>query len=195
MPQPTSPTNLTTGQIAKHCRVNYRTVLRWIKAGRLTAHQLPGSRGDHRVEVDDFVSFLQENDLPIPLEFVRNTKRVLIVDDEPAMANSIGRVLRRAGYETQYAPNGFQAGAMLNTFAPQVVTLDLQMPGVNGRDVLRFIRDHADYTNLKVLVVSGQSLREIQDAINAGADRGIQKPFDNQTLLTHIHQLTGQIPA
>ncbi|MEO0514033.1 MAG: response regulator [Planctomycetota bacterium] len=188
-PRPT----LTTGQVAKHCRVNYRTVLRWIKADRLVAHQLPG--GDHRVEVKDFLAFLRTNQLPIPMEFVPQTKRVLIVDDEPAMANSIGRVLRRAGYETQHAPNGFQAGAMLGSFAPQVVTLDLQMPGVDGRDVLRFIREHADYKHLKVLVVSGQTLHEIQDAINAGADRGIQKPFDNQTLVTHLKQLMGDHAA
>ncbi len=187
------PHTLTTGRIAKHCRVNYRTVLRWIKAGRLAAHQLPG--GDHRVEIDDFLNFLRTNDLPIPLEFMQQTKRVLIVDDDPGMANSIGRVLRRAGYETLHAPNGFQAGAMLSSFAPQVVTLDLQMPGVDGRDVLRFIREHARYKHLKVLVVSGQTLHEIQDAINAGADRGIQKPFDNQTLLTHLKQLMGDQAA
>ncbi|MEO1235459.1 MAG: response regulator [Planctomycetota bacterium] len=191
MPQPRT---LTTGQIAEYCRVNYRTVLRWIKADRLRAHQLPG-KGDHRVEVADFVSFLRENDLPIPVGLVRESRRVLIVDDEPAMAASIGRVLRRAGYETRHAPNGFQAGTMLNTFTPQLVTLDLQMPGIDGHDVLRFIRQHHEYKHLRVLVVSAQSLREIQDAVDAGADRGIQKPFDNQTLLTHVRQLTGDAAA
>jgi len=185
---------LTTGQIAGYCRVNYRTVLRWIKADRLAAHQLPG-RGDHRIEVDDFVDFLRDNKLPIPLEFIRNSKKILVVDDDSAMAHSIGRVLKRAGYETQYAPNGFQAGAMLNTFDPQVVALDLQMPGIGGREVLRFIRTHPRYKQLKVLVISGQSFREIQAAINAGADAGIQKPFDNQTLLAQIKQMTSGADA
>ena len=181
---------LTTGEIARHCRVNYRTVLRWIKAGRLVAHQLPG-RGDHRVELADFRRFLVENHLPVPLEFARPSNRVLIVDDDPAMAASLNRVLRRAGYETQIAPNGFQAGALLKDFAPQLVTLDLQMPGIDGHEVLSFIRGHADYRHLAVLVVSAQSRREIQDAVDAGASRGIQKPFDNQTLLTHVKQLMG----
>lgn len=185
------PATLTTGQIARHCRVNYRTVLRWIKAGRLTAHQLPG-RGDHRVEIADFRQFLIDNELPIPVEIARPANRVLIVDDDPAMAASLARVLRRGGYETQTATNGFQAGAMLNDFKPQVVTLDLQMPGIDGYEVLRFIRSHPDHNKLGVLVVSGQSHREIQEAINSGATRGIQKPFDNQTLLTHVKQLMGQ---
>ncbi|MEM7624826.1 MAG: response regulator [Planctomycetota bacterium] len=185
---------LTTGQIARHCRVNYRTVLRWIKAGRLPAYQLPG-RGDHRVEIADFRRFLVDNGLPVPVEIARPSNRVLIVDDDPAMAASLSRVLRRAGYETQVAGNGFQAGAVLNDFKPQLVTLDLQMPGIDGHEVLRFIRTHPEHRHLSVLIVSAQSRSEIQDAVNAGATRGMQKPFENQTLLTHVKQLMGDAAA
>lgn len=56
---------LTTGEIAQHCGVNARTVIRWIKRGYLNAYQLPG-RGDNRVAVEDFVNFLKAHDMPIP---------------------------------------------------------------------------------------------------------------------------------
>lgn len=179
---------LTTGQVGDYCRVNYRTVIRWIKAGRLEAHQLPG-RGDHRVEVRDFLSFLHDNNLPIPFEFVNHSRRILIVDDDPSMAASIRRALRREGYETQIAETGFRAGAMLASFRPQLVTLDLRMPGVGGLDVLKFIRASEDYRDVKVLVVSGESRDAIDGAVAAGADAGLQKPFQNPVLLAEIKSL------
>ena len=58
---------LTTGDIARHCDVTPRTVIRWIQRGHLKAHQLPG-RGDNRVDPTDFLQFLEVNALPIPLE-------------------------------------------------------------------------------------------------------------------------------
>lgn len=184
---------LTTGQIAGYCRVHYRTVLRWIKAGRLKAHQLPG-RGDHRVEVPNFLSFLSENRLPIPIEFINTSKRILIVDDDPAMAAGVQRVLKRAGYETKIAPNGFQAGAMLGYFKPELVVLDLRMPGIGGLDVLWFIRERPETLGVKVMILSAQPQEEIQSAINAGADDGIQKPFINEHLVDVVRRLLNEPP-
>lgn len=57
---------LTSGEVAKYCGVNIRTVLRWIERGELQAFKLPGKRGDNRIEIDAFVSFLKINNLPIP---------------------------------------------------------------------------------------------------------------------------------
>ncbi len=180
---------LTTGQIAAYCRVNYRTVLRWIKADRLPAHQLPG-RGDHRVEASDFVAFLRRHRMPVPIEFLKRSNQVLIVDDDPQMASSIRRVLKRAGFQTQVAPNGFQAGAMLGSFEPRLVVLDLKMPGIGGLDVLRFIREQASYHDVKVLIVSGQSDAELVAAVEAGADDALAKPFASDALVEKVRRLT-----
>ncbi|MDO6805884.1 helix-turn-helix domain-containing protein, partial [Wenyingzhuangia sp. 1_MG-2023] len=54
---------LTTGEVAKYCGVNFRTVIRWIERGHLEAYKLPG-RGDNRVPVAGFVRFLQSNEMP-----------------------------------------------------------------------------------------------------------------------------------
>ena len=54
---------LTTGEVARFCGVNFRTVLRWIERGQLVAYRLPG-RGDHRIKMDDFLAFMAER-LPI----------------------------------------------------------------------------------------------------------------------------------
>jgi len=58
---------LSTGEIAKLCDVNLRTVIRWIERGALKGFKLPG-RGNNRVRVEDFLAFLVEHEIPIPAE-------------------------------------------------------------------------------------------------------------------------------
>ena len=71
---------LTTGEVARYCGVNFRTVIRWIKKGHLNSYQLPG-RGDNRIPVNDFLSFLRENRIPVPVEYRECSKTVIIVED------------------------------------------------------------------------------------------------------------------
>ena len=173
---------LTTGEVAKYCGVNFRTVIRWIERGQLKAFKLPG-RGDNRISIDHFVAFLREHDMPVPAEFQDLSRRILIIEDQPAMASAIERVLRRAGFETRVVHDSFQAGAQLAEFNPSLITLDLQMPGLNGFSVLDFLRQDERWRGVKVLVVSALSESQLQDAIQQGADDILSKPFENQMLL------------
>ncbi len=76
------------------------------------------------------------------------------MDDDHAMAAAMQRVLKRAGFETRVAHDGFSAGSMLASFKPALMTLDLSMPNMNGFEVLDFISKEKMYQNLKILVVS-----------------------------------------
>jgi len=180
---------LTTGDIAKMCDVNLRTVIRWIDRGALKGFKLPG-RGNNRVRVEDFVAFLQEHDMPLPAELAgENNRRVLIIDDEAAVARSIARILRSAGYETEAAMDGFQGGSMLVKFQPALVTLDLRMPGISGYDVLKFIRSTPETAHIKVVVLSALDQQALQRALDEGADAVLSKPFDNQALTDVVERL------
>ena len=182
---------LTTGQIAGYCGVNFRTVIRWIERGHLKAYKLPG-RGDNRVPLQEFLGFLRTHGIPIPGEFQdRSSPRVLVVDDDASAASAIRRVLRRAGLDTMIASDGFVAGALLESFSPDLMTLDLMMPGVHGMEVLRFVRgaDHLKHT--KIVVVSAMPGEELVRALEAGADDVLQKPFDNRELLVKVCGLVG----
>ncbi|RMF17315.1 MAG: response regulator [Gammaproteobacteria bacterium] len=178
---------LTTGEIAKYCGVNFRTVLRWIERGYLRAFQLPG-RGDNRVEVREFVRFLREHDMPIPEEFANqarneaDTCRILIVDDDLSMANAVRRTLKSLNHEIKIAGDGFEAGVLLATFLPHLMVLDLAMPGMDGFQVLEFIRSEPQFASIKVLVLSGMSQADLDEARDRGADRVMAKPFDNDAL-------------
>lgn len=179
---------LTTGEAARICGVNFRTVLRWIDRGLLPAYKLPG-RGDRRVLSAELHRFMQANGIPgraVPSVLPR---RILITDDDSAMARAIERVLQRADFETLIASNGFEAGAMLPKFKPGILTLDLRMPGIDGLDVLRFLQKTDLGAPLKTLVVSADTEARLQQALTLGAQGFIRKPFSNDELVAAIEEI------
>ncbi len=120
------------------------------------------------------------------------SRRVLIAEDEPLMANAIQRVLKQAGYETVIAGDGFLAGSLLQTFRPSLMTLDLNMPCMNGLDVLDFLQGLREPLRLlacRVLVVSAESPYRIAQALSLGAHGAVVKPFANDTLLHAVDRL------
>jgi excisionase family DNA binding protein len=181
---------LTSRAAAQRCGVSFRTVIRWIERGALNAYRLPG-RGDYRIAKSELQRFMKEHDIPDPEAAVETARRVLVVDDEPAMANAIKRVLTRAGYETAVASDGFQAGSLLHTFKPGLMTLDLRMPRIDGFGVLRFLRETGALTSLKVLVISGESEARLREALAEGAHETLPKPFSNEQLLQAVERLVG----
>lgn len=178
---------LTPGEIAQYCDVHQRTVSRWIASGQLKGFKLPG-RGNYRVVLEDFICFLQQQKIPVP-ESLTPATTILVVDDEVAYRRAILRVLQSGGFNVIMAEDGFQAGVLLLHHKPAVMTLDLQMPGLDGFEVLKYIRQHPDLNQTKILVISGLGQTELDRALAAGADATLSKPFDNVHLLDTIARL------
>lgn len=105
------------------------------------------------------------------------------------MARAIERVLTNAGFETSIASDGFWTGSLLYTFKPDLITLDLRMPGLDGLDALRFLRQQGLSLSCKVLVVSADTKDRLDAALALGAHGVVSKPFDNAELLEAIRQL------
>lgn len=201
---------LTTGEVAKYCGVNFRTVIRWIEKGYIQAYKLPG-RGDNRVTISEFKAFLVKNNMPIPEAFLDESVqenaeergqvkyepedcgsallKVLVVEDETLMAKSMSRTIKRSGFDVCTVSNGIQAGIMLERYRPDIVTLDLQMPGMSGYDVLRALRDNTEYSSIKVLIVSAATREKLQEAIALGGDDVLEKPFRAEELKSKLDLL------
>ena len=178
-----------TREIAAHCDVSFHTVIRWIQRDELTAYQLPG-RGDYRVTADALLEFLNKFGMPIPAELdAASPKRVLIVDDEVNAAKSIERTLKKSGYETQIALSGFEAGALIYEFKPALMTLDLQMPGMSGEQIIKMVKSKPELAATKILVISGLGKAEIDASIQLGADAGLEKPCDRSDIIASITRL------
>ena len=177
--------NLTTGDIAKLCGVNFRTVIRWIQRGHLKAFQLPG-RGDNRVQIADFIEFLKANDMPIPEEVRPSARRVLLVEGDQKTAKSMEKALTNAGFETELAADGFSAGALARSFGPGVMTVDAGMKGVDGAQAIALMRQDPQLglTKVVALTAASTSKKKRQELETAGADEILDRPVKNADLAT-----------
>jgi len=184
---------LTSTEAARICGVSFRTVIRWIERNELQAYRLPG-RGDYRVLATELRRFMSVHGIPDPDEMPGQPKRILVVDDEAAMANAIKRTLKRDGYEVATANDGFLAGSMLHLFKPHLMTLDIHMPGIDGFGVLRFLRENPPPFPVKVLVVSGESEQRLRQTLELGAHGALAKPFENAELLEAVGRILGEAP-
>lgn len=178
----------TTGEVAAMCGVSFRTVIRWVQRGFLKANRLPG-RGDHRVSRVDLESFLKKNNIEAQLNPTNTGKRALVVEDDKVMARSIERALQGMGFETKIASDGFGAGFLLKDHQPNLLTLDLKMKGIDGFGVLDFLKISGYEKDIKILVISGDSLEKINDALRRGAHGYLHKPFRHAELKKTIVKL------
>lgn len=116
--------------------------------------------------------------------------RILIVDDESAARAALETLLRREGFEVRDASDGATALAECSTFRPDLILLDILMPGMNGFEVCRRIKATAETRLTPVVLITGLSATEDRiEGINAGADDFLSKPIDINELLARTRSL------
>jgi DNA-binding NtrC family response regulator len=113
---------------------------------------------------------------------VSQSPKVLIVDDETSILDTLRILLKREGFEVHTAVGGQQGIEGLSSVQPDFVLSDIRMPGVTGIDVLNAARQH-DPTLPVILMTAQASLQSAIQAVNQGAYHYIQKPFSNDELL------------
>lgn len=111
--------------------------------------------------------------------------KVLVVEDEASIRRFIMLNLEMAGYEVGEAASGEDALALLTTFLPDVVVLDLMLPGINGLEVCQHIRETAPEPLIIMLTAKGQDTDKIM-GLELGADDYMVKPFNPFELIARI---------
>jgi len=107
--------------------------------------------------------------------------RVLVVDDEPEVLDTLREILEELGYKASVAASGEQAIAAMATVQPHVVFLDMMMPGVSGLEALTYFRQH--YRRVPVIVITGSVEQKVaREARAGGAFDVVGKPFDMDAL-------------
>ena len=115
---------------------------------------------------------------------------VLIVDDEPIVRESIRDWLREAGYPVATAQDGEEALKLARVNNPDIILLDIQLPGLNGFEVCKSVKSDSTMSHTKVLMLSGMAQNsDWQKAQEAGADGYIAKPFSSIELLEKVEGL------
>lgn len=116
--------------------------------------------------------------------------RILIADDEPAIAISLEFLLRNDGYETQIARDGEEALRIAKIFLPDLIVLDLMLPRLSGLAVCRALRADAANKHLKVLMLTARGgAADLARGEAAGVDAYQVKPFATQDLLAQVRAL------
>jgi len=177
---------LSTVAIAKLLGVAVASISKWIDAGQLKAGRTPG--GHRRVAKEDLVAFLERQGLPIPSE-LQTTPRILVVDDEAAVAELVAMEIgaEHPDYEIFQANDGYSAGEIVTSQTPNVVVLDIRMPGVDGFEVCRRIKAKKETKGTAVIAVTAHHSEEAERRIiEAGARAYFQKPLDIPALISEI---------
>jgi two-component system KDP operon response regulator KdpE len=119
--------------------------------------------------------------------------RILIADDDPQIVRALRVTLGAQGHEIITAADGRQTVEAASTRPPDLLILDLGMPHLDGLDVIRTVRG---WSQLPILVVSGRTdAADKVDALDAGADDYVTKPFAIDELLARVRALTRRAPA
>jgi excisionase family DNA binding protein len=181
---------LTTGEIARYCAVSHLTVTNWIRAGKLFASRTPG--GHNRIRREDLLGFLIEHDFPVPKELAKEGKQILVVDDERGLAEIMAQTLREDGYQVSIAFDGYEAGLQMATLRPDLLVLDLIMPGLDGFAICQRVKANPEGKPTKIIAMTGFVQEgNLAKAIECGADLCLAKPFQLQTLREMVVKLLG----
>ncbi|MCX5777484.1 MAG: response regulator [Candidatus Firestonebacteria bacterium] len=117
-------------------------------------------------------------------------KKILIMDDEPDVRKMVTGRLKKAGFDVIEAANGERGLEMLLSEKPDMVLLDLAMPGLDGAAVCRRIKADNATKNIPVMLFTASIIKPISEsAKEMGADDYIAKPFDSKELLEKIRML------
>jgi len=180
----------TTFEISQFCDVFITTVSKWIDEGRLPAYRTPG--GHRRVQRQELIDFLVKYRMPIAESLLVNAEqKVLVVDDNAEMVNLIRKTIlsRNPKYVIETAEDGFDAGQKVMAFRPQVIILDLVLPGLDGLQVCRKLRNDPITRSIHVIVITGHAVDETHDRLKKlGVDAYLEKPFSMDALMSHIQK-------
>lgn len=182
---------LGTYTIAEICQVTPPTVGRWIADGKLEAFTTAG--GHHRVYIQHLVEFLSSHNMSIPPELIpASSLKILIVDDDLGIRKYIEKIVSSSlpGVEIHEAKDGFEAGHKITALVPTLVILDLYLPGIDGFQVCKTIKQTENLNAIKVLAITGFGGTNVRRSIKeSGADAFLEKPFEPEALVEEIKKL------
>ena len=126
-------------------------------------------------DIDAFIAHLRSRGM---LE-QQEPPRVLVVEDEEDVARSIMFALRKRGMKCEAAASGPEALVKVTNFAPHLILLDLNLPGIDGLEVCLRIKSHEQHAHTKIMVVSARATaQDLFMSKQMGADDHLSKPFE-----------------
>jgi DNA-binding response OmpR family regulator len=117
-------------------------------------------------------------------------QEILIVDDEPSVVVPIQFLMEQQGYRVMIAERGEDALDLIYQYKPDLVLLDIMLPGIDGYEVCEIVRLNPNYRKVKIIFLTAKGREEeIAKGLALGADAYITKPFSNTELVAKVKEL------
>lgn len=120
---------------------------------------------------------------------------ILIVEDHPTMREAMRLVLEHEGFEINAAADGQSALAMARSDPPDVMFLDMNLPGASGADILQELKSDPETAPIRVIVITAVGEEGREFALSLGADEYFTKPFSPLALLRTVERVLGNDEA
>ena len=173
---------LTPIEVAELLMVSTASVRLWASKGLLPAQTTAG--GHRRFLIHDIHAFAKEHGIAIEAK-AKDALKILLVDDEPQLLCYLAELLdgQPGIAQVELAADGFEAGQKLEFFQPDVVLLDLSMPGLNGYEVCSRLKTNCRTESIRVVAMTGNpSQKNIEEVLAAGAEVCLTKPLVRSAL-------------
>ncbi len=184
---------LTPQEVARLLMVSPVTVRQWAQRGEIEAATTPG--GHRRFSHDAVSAFARKRGISLSGRDDNRALRVLVVDDDPQLNRFLTELfeLRSPQVDVESASNGFEAGRKLESFKPDVMVLDLMMPGMDGFEVCHMVKNDPLRSAIRIVAITAFASEEnVTRALEAGAEQCLSKPLDTDLL---VNTVLGNVPA
>lgn len=124
------------------------------------------------------------------------TARVLVVEDTPANLKLVNMLLDRAGYQVLLAVNALDGIALAREHLPNLILMDIQLPGMDGLTATRLLKESATTRHIKIVALTAFAMKgDGERLIAAGCDGYIAKPIQYQSFLAEVQRILASVPA
>jgi excisionase family DNA binding protein len=169
---------LTLGQAARYLGVAQSTLRKWCDARRVSAFKTPGGhRRFRKSDLDEFVDRSQ------PGSSSRDRPVILVIDDEPGIPAYVRASLEPEGYEVEESNNVKEGLRLVETQPPDLIMVDVTMPGADGWETLRRLSEERDEAAPPVILFSAVNESDEQLARSLGAKAYFGRPLDPRLLI------------
>lgn len=181
--------SFTTFEVARFCDVEPATVAYWVEKGILPAYKTPG--GHRRVTPNILAEFMETHGMPIPqgLSRERGKFKILFVDDEDTILDILTTTFGKYKdkFEIKSTGNSFEAGMLVASFSPDLVLLNLKMPGIDGFEICKKIKNAPETRRIKIIAMIGHyPANEVDKSISSGIEKYIKKPFKAKDIINAV---------
>ena len=179
--------NYTPNDVGGLMGVHHNTIKNWIKSKQVVAFQTVG--GHYRVPRREVVRLIKNRGLPVPEELQGPMGLVYIVDDDELIRRAMDDALSE-DYEVYTFNNGFEALMQIGRLKPDLLILDIYMPGIDGFAMVRKLRQDDKLANLRVVGMSGKDVSQ-EDARKAGFDEFYAKKEGLKVIVEAVKEYLG----